>query len=325
MNTTQNNGSNRNGIKIGVSSCLLGKKVRFDTGHKHDRYITDMLGKFVTFVPVCPEIEVGMGVPREAVRLEGDPDNPRMVGNRSRKDWTSRMTAYAARRVRQKDLADLSGFILKNRSPSCGMERVKVYTGPGAVERKGAGLFAGELLRRFPDLPVEEEGRLSDAALRENFIERVFAYHRLQTLYARPFARAAMIGFHTGHKLMLLAHSPEYYRRLGRLVARIRRFKPGHFKDEYRALFMPALRFKATVKKNTNVLQHIAGYLKHHLSDVEKRNVHDAITDYHRSLVPLTVPITLLRHFVNKHSIEYLQNQYYLNPHPKELMLRNHV
>jgi len=318
-------GPNRSQIRIGISSCLLGRKVRFDAGHKHDRYITDMLGPFVSFVAVCPEIEVGMGVPREAVRLEGDLENPRLVGNKTGEDWTDRMNRYAAQRLKKADLGDLCGFVLKNRSPSCGMERVKITTGPGASVRKGRGLFAAALMDRFPDLPIEEEGRLGDAGLRENFVERVFAYKRLRELFSRPFARGAVVDFHAAHKFMLLAHSPECYRKLGQQVARIKQMTPSHFKDEYRSLFMRALQFKATVKKNTNVLQHIAGFLKMHLSESEKRDVHEAIADYHRSLVPLIVPITLLRHFVNKYEIEYIRNQYYLNPHPKELMLRNHV
>jgi len=317
--------ADRTEIKIGISSCLLGKKVRFDAGHKHDRYITDLLGRFVEFVPVCPEIEVGMGVPREAVRLVGDLLSPRMVGTRTGEDWTDRMTAYSQKRVGKRDLVDLSGFILKNRSPSCGMERVKLYLSPDKVERKGVGLFAAALMQRFPDLPIEEEGRLSDADLRENFIERVFAYHRLHQLFAGPFARKTVISFHADHKLMLMAHSPEYYRRLGQLVARVSQFRSADFRSEYRRLFMRALKYQATTKKNTNVLQHIAGYLKKQLSAAEKKDVQETIEDYHRSLVPLVVPITLLKHFVSKYDIEYIQNQYYLNPHPKELMLRNHV
>jgi uncharacterized protein YbgA (DUF1722 family)/uncharacterized protein YbbK (DUF523 family) len=312
-------------MKIGISSCLLGKKVRFDAGHKHDRYATDLLGQFVTFVPVCPEIEVGMGVPREAVRLVGDPENPRMVGSRTGVDWSKRMNNYADQRVKQRDLSDLSGFILKNRSPSCGMERVKVYIKPDTVERKGTGLFASALLERFPDLPIEEEGRLIDATLRENFVERVFAYKRLQHLFTQPFARGAVVTFHSNHKFLLLAHSTECYRKLGQLVARIKEINPAQFKKEYRSLFMQTLRFKATVKKNTNVLQHIAGFLKNHLVTSEKSDLHSAIEDYHNSLVPLIVPITLLRHFISKYDVEYIINQFYLNPHPKELMLRNHV
>ncbi|UCC44624.1 MAG: DUF1722 domain-containing protein [Candidatus Zixiibacteriota bacterium] len=312
-------------IRIGISSCLLGEKVRFDGGHKHDRFITEILGPFVTFTPVCAEVELGMGVPRESVRLVSDPHNPRMVGSRSGEDWTGRMTAFATDRVKRKNLDDISGFILKNRSPSCGMERVKVYIKPGTVQRKGTGLFAAALLKHFPDLPIDEEGRLSDPGLRENFIERVFAYHRLRQLYARPFMRKTLVDFHTHHKLLLLAHNPEYYRRLGRLVARIKEYSPVNFKAEYRSLFMQALKYRATVKKNTNVLQHITGFLRGHLSASEKGDIRQVIDDYHRSLVPLIVPITLLKHFVNKLNIEYIQNQYYLNPHPKELMLRNHV
>lgn len=313
------------GIRIGISSCLLGRKVRFDAGHKHDRYLTDILGPFVDFVAVCPEVEVGMGVPREAVRLVGDIDKPQMVGNRNGEDWTERMHQFSSRRVKKKDLADLSGFILKNRSPSCGMERVKVYIRPDYALRQGTGLFAAALMKQFPDLPVEEEGRLSDAALRENFVGRVFAYDRLRKLFSGSFSRGSVVEFHAAHKFMLLAHSPEYYRKLGQLVARIKKMTPAQFRDEYRSLFMRALKFKATAKKNTNVLQHIAGFLKKNLSDSEKRDVHESITDYHSSLVPLIVPITLIRHFVNKYEIKYIQNQYYLNPHPKELMLRNHV
>lgn len=325
MSTGEEKSPDRVDIRIGISSCLLGRKVRFDAGHKHDRYITDILGPFVDFVAVCPEIEVGMGVPREAVRLVDDLENPRMIGNKSGEDWTARMNRFSSRRVKKPDLKDLCGFILKNRSPTCGMERVKVYIGEGAAERKGTGLFAAVLLRQFPDLPVEEEGRLSDASLRENFVERLFAYKRLQELYAQPFSRKEMIAFHAAHKFLLLAHSPEGYRQLGQLVGRIKSVTPAQFKDEYRSLFMRTLKYQATVKKNTNVLQHIAGFLKKELTEAEKRDVHQAIADYHQSLIPLIVPITLLRHFVGKHEVEYIQNQYYLNPHPKELMLRNHV
>ncbi len=324
MNKIQADDFDATKIRIGISSCLLGKKVRFDAGHKHDRYVTDVLGPFVKFVPVCPEIEVGMGVPREAVRLVGDAENPRMVGNRSEEDWTERMNSYASRRVKRKDLAELSGFILKNRSPTCGMERVKVYVSHGHSQRKGTGLFAAALLSQFPDLPIEEEGRLTDAELRENFVERIFAYRRLQDLFARPFARKTMIEFHAAHKFMLLAHSTGHYRQLGRLVASIKDYCPTHFREEYRRLFMRTLHFKATVKKNTNVLEHIAGFLKKQISDVEKRSIHEAIADYHRSWTPLVVPITLLRHFIDKYEVEYIRNQHYLKPHPKELMLRNH-
>lgn len=321
----QSHKSNNSNVIIGISSCLLGEKVRFDAGHKQDRYITDVLGPFVTFVPVCPEVEVGMGAPRESVKLIGKLNEPRMVGNTSGEDWTDRMVKYASRRVKQDDTRNLTGYILKRKSPSCGMERVRVQTASKTSEYKGVGLFASALLEEYPYLPIEEEGRLNDPALRENFIERIFALSRLQELFASPFSRRRMIEFHTNHKFMLLSHSTVNYRRLGQLVGQIKEVPAGRFKKEYRDLFMRTLKFNATVKKNTNVLQHIVGFLKDHLLDSEKKDINEAISNYHDSLIPLIVPITLLRHFVFKYQIEYIQNQYYLNPHPKELMLRNHV
>ena len=312
-------------IKVGLSSCLIGKKVRFDGGHKQDRFITDLLDQFFSFVLVCPEVEVGMGVPRESVHLAGELDAPRMVGTRTETDWTERMNHYAVARVKKADIAQLSGFILKSRSPSCGMERVKLYVKPATTEWKAVGLFAKALMDEHPDLPIEEEGRLNDPALRENFIERLFAYHRLQTLFAQPFKRGAIVRFHEQHKYQLLAHSPSHYRQLGQLVARIKEITPGQFRKEYQSGFMSALKMKATVKKNVNVLQHIAGFLKREISSFEKADLQRAIDDYHQQLVPLIVPLTLLSHFINRHAVEYIQHQTYLNPHPKELMLRNHV
>ena len=312
-------------IRIGVSSCLLGQHVRFDGGHKKDSYITDTLDSYFEFVPVCPEVEVGMPVPREAVRLKGTADNPRMVGGKTGTDWTDRMNRFARQRVRRADLADLSGYIFKNRSPSCGLERVRLYARSGMAEKKAVGLFARAFMEHFPHLPLEDEGRLTDAVLRENFIVRVFVYHRLQCLFRKRFNRGEMVKFHTVHKYLLLAHSPTHYQQLGRLVAAVKQTPVAVFKERYLALVMEGLKCKSTAKKNTNVLQHIMGFLRPHLSDVERRDVLSAIDDYHSGLLPLIVPITLIAHFVRKHNVEYIRDQVYLNPHPKELMLRNHV
>ena len=312
-------------IKIGISYCLLGQKIRFDGGHKHDRYITDILGGFFRFVPVCPEIEVGMGVPREAVRLEGLPDSPRMVGNKTGADWTERMNRYSRERVRRRDFADLCGYILKKDSPSCGMKQVKLYISENNVQHIATGLFARVLMERFPHLPVEEEGRLTDLRLRENFIVRVFAYHRLQQLWRERFSRRRVIEFHTTHKYLLLAHSPTHYKQLGQLVAAIDRPPADEFRVRYSALFMEALKVKTTVNKNVNVLMHILGFLKRQLTADERKDILAVIDDYHKELVPLVVPLTLVRHYVAKHQVAYIQDQMYLNPHPKELMLRNHV
>ncbi len=314
-----------NRIKVGLSTCLLGQKVRFDGQHKHDRYITDILGQYFRFVPICPEVEVGMGVPREAVRLEGDVNAPRMIGSRTGEDWTDRMNTYSRKRVGQRDLSDIRGYILKKDSPSCGMERVKLYHTSGGAERKAVGLYAKALLDQLPLLPVEEEGRLNDIRIRDNFIVRVFAYDRLRKLFQAGWKRKAVVAFHTAHKYLIMAHSPTHYTEMGRLVAAISKYTPAEFRDAYSRAFMEALKVKSTTKKNVNVLQHIMGYLKHHLTPDEKASVNSVIEDYHKELVPLVVPLTLIKHYVEKFDVGYIADQVYLNPHPKELMLRNHV
>ncbi len=312
-------------IRVGISACLLGQKVRFDAGHKRDRYITDVLAPFFQFVPVCPELEIGMGVPREAVRLEGPSDNPRMVGTRSGEDWTRRMNDYSERRVRRDDLQKLRGCVLKKDSPSCGMERVKVYGSSGMPTRSGRGLYAAHLMKQYPLLPVEEEGRLTDARIRENFTERVFAYHTLGRLFDERFSRMAMIRFHTVNKYLLLSHSPAHYRRLGSLVAAIKKYSSAEFRDEYGKLYMEALAVKSTARKNVNVLQHILGFLKRDLPPDDKTYVLGIIEDYRQGLIPLVVPMALIKNFIRKFRVPYIADQTYLNPHPKELMLRNHV
>ncbi len=313
-------------IKVGISACLLGDKVRFDSGHKHDRYITDTLGRFFAFVPVCPEIEVGMGVPRETVNLQGAAENPRMIGTKSGKDWTRGMKIFSEKRTAQLEKYKMRGYILKKDSPSCGMERVKLYPeNGGPPARRGRGLYADALIRRYPLLPVEEEGRLHDIKLRENFIVRVFAYDRLMKLFENGYKRNDAVQFHAAHKYLLLAHSPKHYRELGKLVASIKDYEPSEFADEYKKTFMEALSFRSTPAKNVNVMQHIMGFLKKHLTPEDRKYILDIIEDYRNELVPLIVPITLIKQYIDKYKIEYIRNQYYLNPHPKELMLRNHV
>jgi uncharacterized protein YbgA (DUF1722 family) len=266
-----------------------------------------------------------MGVPREAVRLTGDPEAPRMVGVQSGTDHTAAMRRFAAARVRDLAALDLSGYVLKKDSPSCGMERVRVYGAGGVPSRRGRGLFAGAFMRALPLVPVEEEGRLHDPVLRESFIERVFAYRRWRTLADSRPTRGALVAFHTAHKYLLLAHSPRHYRALGRLVAEQKRTRIATLVPRYGAAFMEALAVHATVAKHTNVLQHIAGHCRDHLDAAARRELAGVIEDYRRGLVPLVVPITLLRHHVDRHAIAYVQGQVYLGPHPKELMLRNHV
>ena len=311
-------------IRIGISSCLLGCKVRFDGGHKRDDFLVGTFAKWVRWVPVCPEVEVGMGTPRESVRLVRDGDEVSMVAPKSGTDWSVAMREYSDRRVATLAGEDLCGYVLKKDSPSCGMERVKVY-GTGMPTKSGRGLFAEALLARFPDLPVEEEGRLNDPGLRDNFVERVFAYRRLKDLFARRWRVGDLVVFHTAHKLQLLAHAPQAYKTLGRLVAAAKGRDRDELVREYSSVFMQGLRVIATARRNTNVLQHILGYFKKLLDAASRAELLAVIDDYHRGLVPLVVPVTLIRHYVRLHEAAYLQGQTYLEPHPKELMLRNHV
>lgn len=312
-------------IKIGISTCLLGEKVRFDGGHKHDRYLTDILGNFFEFVPSCPEIEIGMGVPRDSVRLVNISNSIRLIGPKTGTDWTDKMNSYSAKLAKKLSSLNLSGYILKSDSPTCGMERVRIYNKDGIPNKNGRGLFAEVFMKENPLIPVEEEGRLNDTKIRENFITRVFSYNRLQNLINTNFSRGSLVEFHTMHKYQLMAHSIKHYETLGRLVANSKKFPLQEVGEKYTSLFMEALTIKTTTKKNVNVLHHIFGYLKDFLTPSDKKYILNVIEDYHRELVPIIVPVTLIKHYVEKHSVEYIKDQIYLNPHPKELMLRNHV
>jgi uncharacterized protein YbgA (DUF1722 family)/uncharacterized protein YbbK (DUF523 family) len=312
-------------IRVGISSCLLGQEVRYDGGHQKDAYITGVLARHFSWVPVCPELEIGMGVPREPIRLVGDAAAPRLLGVTSGTDHTEGMSEFARRRVAELARRGLSGYVLKRASPSCGMERVKVYRESGPPQRTGVGLFARVLLEALPLLPVEEEGRLNDARLRDNFITRVFAYRRLAALREMTPRPADVVAFHTAHKYLLLAHSPVAYARLGRLVAGIKGQPMTAWLARYAEGVMRALQAPATPKKHVNVLQHIMGFFKDRLAAPEKRELLGVIGDYAEGLVPLVVPITLINHHVARFDVAYVRDQVYLRPHPKELMLRNHV
>jgi uncharacterized protein YbgA (DUF1722 family)/uncharacterized protein YbbK (DUF523 family) len=310
--------------RLGISACLLGRKVRYDGGHKRDPFLTEVLGPFVEWVPVCPELEAGMGVPRESVRLLAPASNPRMIAERSAKDWTEAMNNFSAQRARELSRLQLSGYVLKKDSPSCGMERVRIYA-PGGVTRNGTGIFARAVSSAMPLLPLEEEGRLNDAALRENFIERIFAYQRWQVTASAVKALGALVTFHSVHKFQLLAHSESDYRALGRLVANAKNIPLVEAYERYGRGFMNALRIPATAKKHANVLEHMTGYFSNELSPGERQELVEIIRDYRRRLIPLVAPLTLIRHYVKKYDVAYLQHQTHLAPSPKELMLRNHV
>lgn len=310
-------------IRIGISSCLLGQSVRYDGGHKKDPFATGPLAKFVSFVPVCPEVEVGMAVPRPAVQLVRVGREVRLVDPKNHIDHTDAMRAWARLRVRELERLDLSGFIFKKDSPSCGLERVKVHSRKG-LTREGVGAFAAVLRRHLPLLPLEEEGRLNDPALRENFVERIFAYRRLRTLFSARWSLGDLVRFHTAEELLLLAHDPPACRALRRLVARAKCDGP-ELSCVYGEGYMGALRTLSTKGKNGKVLDHMAAHFKDQLGTAAKAELRETIANYRRGLVPLVVPVTLLRHHVRTLGSNYLEGQVYLEPDPKELMLRNHV
>jgi uncharacterized protein YbgA (DUF1722 family)/uncharacterized protein YbbK (DUF523 family) len=312
-------------IKLGISSCLLGEKVRYDGGHKLDPFLRDTVGRYVEWVRVCPEVESGLPVPREAMHLMGDPDSPRLVTIDSGIDHTNRVLRWTKRNISAPERTGLCGYVFKTRSPSCGLSGVKLYAPHGTLLGTGPGIFARMFVKRFPLLPVVEEGSLYNQAVRENFIERVFVFKRWQEYLHKDGSRGGLVSFHTANKLFILAHSPKHYTILGKLVADAKQYRPDALHAKYISTLMEGLRLLATVKKNTNVLQHMAGYFKDRLSPDEKPELREIIGNYHNGLVPLIVPLTLICHYVMKYDVEYLKKQYYLNPHPVELMLRNHA
>lgn len=314
-------------IRIGISSCLLGMKVRFDGGHKHDGYLTQTLGHYFEWIPVCPEVSIGMGVPRENVRLTGTAEDPLMIAPKSGNDYTDKMKRYSDKKVHELGSSDIHGYILKKDSPTCGMERVRVYDKNTVPAKTGTGIFARYLLDGLPLLPVEEEGRLKDHRLRENFIERIFAHYRLQKLMASQPTAGKLVRFHTQHKLSLMSHSIKHYQELGRLVARAgaEKEKFPELLNAYAALFMTALKMKATTRRHTNVLHHIIGFFKKVLDPEDKTELVEVIDQYREGYVPLIVPLTLIKHHLRRHPVQWMTEQIYLNPYPNELMLRNFV
>jgi len=312
-------------IKLGISSCLLGENVRYDGGHKLDRFLTDTLGQYVEYVPICPEVGCGLPIPRESMHLEGDPDSPRLMTIRTKQDMTDRLVQWAKKRVVELEKEDLCGFILKSNSPSSGMERIKVYDEKGMFVKKGVGIFARIFMDHFPLLPAEDEGRLHDPTLRENFIERIFTLKRWREVLAKKESRGNVVDFHMRHKLLILAHSPKHYQMIGKLVAKAKALSLRELYQQYQTHLMESLALKTTPKKNVNVLQHMVGYLREQLSSDEKQELLEVIDHYRGGYVPLIVPVTLINHYVRKYDQPYLKQQVYLNPHPLELQLRNHV
>ncbi|QGY40580.1 DUF1722 domain-containing protein [Pseudodesulfovibrio cashew] len=314
-------------IKIGISACLIGQKVRYDGQHAKAPHLTGVLADHLEFHPVCPEVACGMGVPREAVRLVGTKDNSRLVGRSTGTDWTDAMREWASSFLPELEEQRLCGFIFKAKSPSSGMGHVKIFPENGGqpVSYAGTGLFAAMVMERFPLLPVEDDGRLHDVGLRANFIERIFVEHRWNRLLDQGRTMKGLINFHTRHKLLIRSHDVVGYRELGKLVGAGGQADTDELFENYHQRLAKTLSLKPTVKKNVDVLMHILGYFKKVLTRDEKQECLDLLENYRNELVPLIVPVTLLNHYVRKYGEDYLRDQYYLNPHPLELKLRNHA
>ena len=311
--------------KIAVSACLMGQPVRYNGGHKQSTLCSQTLADYFDFVPLCPEVAIGLGTPREPIRLVGDPQAPRAVGTvHGDNDVTQALADYGQQMAGQ--LTDICGYIFMQKSPSCGLARVKVYQSNGApAEHAGRGIYAQAFCARHPDLPVEEDGRLNDPVLRENFLTRVFAYAAWQQLCAQGLSRRALTEFHARYKYQLMAHNPEQYKTLGKLLGSMGKADPHAVAPRYFRALMAALKQCATRRTHTNVLQHLSGYLKQAISRDDKREVQHLIGQYHQGIVPLVVPLTLLKHHLRHHPNPYLAQQVYLQPHPENLSLRNAI
>jgi len=313
-------------LKLGISSCLLGHKVRYDGGHKYDAWLVETLGQYVDYVPVCPEAGCGMSIPRKALRLVGTKDDYRLITVKTGIDYTDQMLEFSYETLKRLESEQLCGYVFKSKSPSSGMERVKVYPPHGgAAGKTGVGIWAREFMRAYPLLPVEEEGRLHDPVLRENFIERIFIMQRWWDMVNSKPKAGDLVKFHTIHKYLIMAHSPQHYREMGKLVAAIRDLPFKQVLMNYLELLMTACKRAATPSKNHNVLLHILGYFKNELDHFEKQELIRLIDQYKDGMIPLIVPVTLINHYVNKYNKAYLGDQVYLNPHPMELKLRNHA
>jgi len=313
-------------ILIGISSCLLGEKVRFDGQHKMDRYIVDILGQYVDFFPVCPEVESGLTIPRESMRLVSTDRGIRLITNKTKTDMTDMMQKFSEKKLDNLVKKPICAFIFKSRSPTSGMTRVKVYPENGGAPRNsGTGIFSDMFMKKFPHIPVEDEGRLNDPQLRENFIERLFAYKRWTDMLCHSRTPAGLLDFHQRHKLILMAHSPVHYKAAGKITGNLKKKKMDSILEEYIENFTEGMKLKATVSKNYNVLQHIMGYFRKELTADDKKYILHVFDQYKEGLIPLIVPVTLMNYFINRFDEKYLSNQYYLSPFPDELKLRNHA
>ncbi|TAA48346.1 YbgA family protein [Corallincola spongiicola] len=310
-------------IKVGISSCLVGEPVRFDSGHKRNIYVTNVLHDYFEFVPFCPEVSIGLGIPRQTIRLSLQDDEVRCIGSKDPAlDVTEKLYQSAEDQKHWHD--ELCGYILKKDSPSCGMERVRLYKGD-TPDRVGVGLYAKRLMENFPNLPVEEEGRLGDPVLRENFIQRVFVYYRWRQMMLEPLTLDKLMQFHARHKFIFVSHDQNLASELGRWLSEQGKESLAAVSQAYLTKMMTLLKVRATRQNHANTLTHIQGFLKKHVTGLDKQELVETINNYRLGLLPLIVPLTLLRHHFLHHPNDYIDGSYYMRPHPSELMLLNQL
>ena len=312
-------------MTLAVSACLLGAKIRFDAGHKLDHFITDELGQFARFIPFCPE-HLAFGTPRPSVRLVRSGEGEiRVQSNKDASDLTAPLERESAHELERIAAEPLCGIIFKSKSPSCGMKSAKLYLENGFCEGKEDGVFATMCRERFPHLPMEEEGRLQDMWLRENFVMQVFSYARFEDFKASAPDMNALVAFHTSHKFLLQSKNEMLYRQLGNVVANRDGLAFDTLLERYEELFKTAIAHKSSIKRTRNVLEHMAGFFKNDLSREEKEVLHDQIGDYAERIVPLIVPLSTIHLYAKKHNTAYLLGQRFLDPYPKTLALRSHL
>ncbi len=312
-------------MKIGISSCLLGNEVRYNGNHASDPFVINTFAPYVDFIEVCPEVECGMPIPRETIDLYGEIDNPRLISNGAKIDFTMQMQKWVQKRLKELAHENLYAYIFKKNSPSCGLYDIRVYPDSEKSPLKaGVGMFSRAFLEHFPTIPAEDEERLHDPDSREHFIEKIFIMQRWRQLMQKPASRHQLIDFHTRHKLIFLAHNQQHYRLMGKFIAKIAELELETAYLQYFTLMTTLLNFKTTPKKHVNVLMHMLGYFKKELSSAEKQEMLDLINRFSQGLLPLIVPITMFKHYIQKYKREYLANQHYVEPHPLELKLRNH-
>ncbi len=312
-------------IRLGISACLLGQRVRYDGGHKLDRFLKDTLGEYIEYVPVCPEVECGLSVPRDPLRLVGNPEAPRLVTILDSHDYTARMTKWARIRLADLKKREISGFIFKSNSPSCGLQGVKILDEKNSTVRRGRGIFAGLFVKHFPLIPAEDQNHIHNRGQRDDFFDRVFTLKRWRKGLLGKRTLGKLIAFHESHRLLILSHSQRHLAIMERVLKTKKSAPVDELYPVYQDLLVEALKLKTTPRKNVRAFHRAVGYLGKGLAQAEKQELMETTGAYGKGHVPRLVPTTLINHYARKCRCHDLDQEVFLHPHPIELHLRNHA